>query len=235
MHVLGTSSYRIKYSIFKKKKYSRSCKTPMVCEKKSTVPVDKEDQSILWYKHQKLVWWSTTHVCHSWKQMHRQPSPAHKRAKLELKLKHVVLLVCQLGNLLSYSLHECRGGEAAQGHTVHVLHHLGQALLWCCARGRGWLLRCLVILQGQPGGTPLWVARVRKCLYISRQWQLKNRHEISHTLSSFYYHSQNECLPMTSEHQLSEHFLLHYYARNNVMADKENTYTVWRIIINKPK
>lgn len=97
-----------------------------------------------------------------------------KGAELKLELKHVVLLLRQLSHLLPDSLHECRGGEAAQGHAVHVLNHLRQALLGCCAGGRGRLLQCLVVLQGQPGGAPLWVARVRKSLYIPRQGQLEN-------------------------------------------------------------
>lgn len=50
-------------------------------------------------------------------------------AERELKLKHVILLLRQLGHLLPDSLHERRGGEAAQGHAVHVLQSLGQTLL----------------------------------------------------------------------------------------------------------
>lgn len=99
-------------------------------------------------------------------------------AELELKLKHIVLLLCQLGHLLPDSLHECRGGEATQGHAVHVLHHLGQALLGCCVRGRGRWLQCLVILQRKPGGTPQWIARMRKSLYIPRQRQLKKMRDM---------------------------------------------------------
>lgn len=95
--------------------------------------------------------------------------------RAELKLKHVILFLRQLGHLLPDSLHECRGGEAAQGHAVHVLHHLGQALLGCCAGGNGRLLQCLVIFQGQPGGASLWVARMRESLYIPRQGNLKNK------------------------------------------------------------
>jgi len=94
---------------------------------------------------------------------------------LQLELKHVILLLRQLGHLLPDSLHQCRGGEAAQGHVVHVLHQLGQALLACCARGSGWQLQCLVVLQGQSGGAPLWVARMRKSLYIPGQGHLENR------------------------------------------------------------
>lgn len=116
-------------------------------------------------------------------------------AELKLELKHVVLLLRQLGHLLPDGLHECRGGEAAQGHAVHVLHHLGQALLGCCAMGSGRLLQCLVvILQGQPGGAPLWVARVRKSsLYIPRQGHLGKQctHDISNTATSYYYYPRN--------------------------------------------
>lgn len=92
-----------------------------------------------------------------------------------LKLKHVVLLLGQFGHLLADGPHERGGGEAAQGHVVHVLPHRGQVLLGGCAVGGGGLLRCLVILQGQLGGAPLWVARMRKSLHISRQRQLKHR------------------------------------------------------------
>lgn len=91
----------------------------------------------------------------------------------ELKLKHVVLLLGQLGHLLADRPHQRGGGEAAQGHVVHVLSHRGQVLLGGCAVGGGGQLRRLVILQGQPGVAPLGVARMRESLHISRQRQLK--------------------------------------------------------------
>lgn len=97
-----------------------------------------------------------------------------EQMRAELKLKHVILLLSQLGHLLPDRLHECRGGETAQGHAVHVLQHLGQTLLGCCARGGGRLIQCLVVLQGQPDGASLWVTRVRKSLNIPRQRHLEN-------------------------------------------------------------
>lgn len=97
--------------------------------------MSKEDQSIYQYKHQKSVWKCTTLLCLCWRPTQNWKSPAHKTAELKLELKHVILLLRQLGHLLPDSLHKCRGGEAAQGHAVHVLDHLGQALLGCCARG----------------------------------------------------------------------------------------------------
>lgn len=114
-----------------------------------------------------------TPLCASAEQQCTANHLLHTRGqKIKLELKHIILLLRQLGHLLSDSLHECRGGEAAQGHAVHVLHHRGQALLGCCAGG---LLQCLVILQGQPGGgASLWVTRMWKSLYISRQGQLEN-------------------------------------------------------------
>lgn len=101
------------------------------------------------------------------------PHPPPRVPGTELKLKHVVLLLGQLGHLLADRPHKRRGGEAAQGHVVHVLNHRGQVLLGDCAVGGGGQLRRLVILQGQPGVAPLWVARMRKSLHISRQRQLK--------------------------------------------------------------
>lgn len=93
----------------------------------------------------------------------------------ELKLQHVVLLFGQFGHLLADRPHKRRGGEAAQRHVVYVLRHRGQVLLGDCAVGGGGLLWRLVILYGQSVGAPLWVARMRKSLHISRQRQLKHR------------------------------------------------------------
>lgn len=92
-----------------------------------------------------------------------------------LKLKHFILFFGQFGHLLSDSLHECRGGEAAEGNAVNVLHHLRQVLLGWCARGEGGLLQRLLIFQRQPGGAALWVAGVRKSLYVTWQRQLENK------------------------------------------------------------
>lgn len=64
----------------------------------------------------------------------------------ELKLKHVVLLLGQFSHLLTDRPHKRRGGEAAQRHVVHVLHHRGQVLLGDCAVGGGGTLWCLVRL-----------------------------------------------------------------------------------------
>lgn len=47
---------------------------------------------------------------------------AHQPPPPKLKLKHVVLLLGQLGHLLADRPHKRRGGEAAQGHVVHVLN-----------------------------------------------------------------------------------------------------------------
>lgn len=96
------------------------------------------------------------------------PPYTHTHQGPELKLKHVVLLLGQFGHLLADGPHERRGGEAAQRHAIHVLHHRGQVLLGDCAVGGGGLLCRLVILQGQSAGASLWVARMRKSLHVSR-------------------------------------------------------------------
>lgn len=90
------------------------------------------------------------------------------------KIKHVVLLLRQLGHLQPDRLHQCRGGEAAQGHAVHVLHGVRKPFPGYRAWGSGWPLKCLVILQGQPGRAPLWVARMRKSLYIPGKGNLED-------------------------------------------------------------
>lgn len=100
-----------------------------------------------------------------------------------LKLKHFILFFGQFGHLLSDSLHECRGGEAAEGNAVNVLHHLRQVLLGWCARGEGGLLQWLLIFQRQPGGAALWVAGVRKSLYVTWQGQLENKKEQKSTFT----------------------------------------------------
>lgn len=83
--------------------------------------------------------------------LHSSSAPPYTRGPglgpvTELKLKHVVLLLGQFGHLLADRPHKRRGGEAAQRHVVHVLHHRGQVLLGDCAVGGGGMLWRRVIL-----------------------------------------------------------------------------------------
>lgn len=101
---------------------------------------------------------------------HWDPTPAfsesrsaesHGAKALDLELKHVRLLLGQLGHLLPDGLHEGRGGDVGQGGVRGVV--LCQALLRGRGGGHGRLLQAgvqvgrLAVLAREPGGRALLI------------------------------------------------------------------------------